>query len=243
MNDPKVFTADWCESCNFGDALMPMFVDRFAGVWPVLVKSGHRLVLGGSILNWADEDCCVWGAGLAYRTHKVNPAARLYAVRGPISADIARDCGNASQPVLGDPALLVSWVFPWAKVNMPKAYRTGYFPHYADWRGCYEAYRHDGQVDDYWGNVLAPTSDVVLAISRCTEVLTSSLHVLIVADALGVPSRLCHWGGQILGDGMKYEDYCLSVGRTQNEPAKMEKVRALQQGLVQATELWRRHHE
>jgi hypothetical protein len=92
----KPIAAQWCQSDNLGDKLMPWLVSKVAGQWPWYTATGPRWLLGGSILNWADADCYVWGAGLADRKHKVNPAAKLLAVRGPESAKIAVACGYSS---------------------------------------------------------------------------------------------------------------------------------------------------
>ena len=232
----KPIAAQWCQSDNLGDKLMPWLVSKRAGQWPWYTATGLRWLLGGSILNWADADCYVWGAGLADRKHKVNPAAKLLAVRGPESAKIAVACGCDAPLVIGDPALLTP-LYTGAPREI--CYELGVFPHYADWRGPVALY---GDVEGvYLGNVLADSRDTIRAVHQCAEVVTSSLHVLILCDAYQIPNRYHHWGGDIHGDGLKYQDYFASVGRTADTMATaaavQERQRALRNLLVDWTGL------
>jgi hypothetical protein len=222
----KPIPAQWCQSDNLGDALMPWLVGQRAGEWPWYTTTGPRFLLGGSILNWADQDCFVWGAGLADRTHKVNPGARLLAVRGPETAKLAVASGCQPPLAIGDPALLTPFY-----TDAPRShdYRLGVFPHYADWRGAWAEY--GDAMSCLMGNVLAPRMETIIALHRCAEVVTSSLHVLILCDAYGIPSRYRTWGGNIYGDGLKYDDYFASVGRTAGTPAKPEAVKERQRAL------------
>jgi hypothetical protein len=222
----KPITAQWCLSDNLGDALMPWLVSKRAGQWPWYTATGPRWLLGGSILNWADQDCYVWGAGLADRSHKVNPKAKLLAVRGPESAKIAVACGCDKPLAIGDPALLTP-LYTGAPREI--VYEVGVFPHYADWRGPVSLYGDAEGV--YVGNVLADRLETIKALNQCAEVVTSSLHVLILCDAYRIPNRYQHFGGEINGDGLKYQDYCESVGRTADTMATAAAVAERQRAL------------
>ena len=61
-------------------------------------------------------------------------------------------------------------------------------------------------------DICAPVADVARAISECEYVLSTSLHGLIFADALGVPNEWVVLSDQIAGGSFKFRDYLALFG-------------------------------
>ena len=56
-------------------------------------------------------------------------------------------------------------------------------------------------------SVLSPVNEIIREIAECETVVSSSLHGLIAADALGVPNRRIRHSGKVRGGDFKYDDY------------------------------------
>ena len=200
----------WCLSPNFGDALAPWLFERITGKRPIFAernaKYPHSLI-SGSILNWANEHSVVWGAGLASLGDGVK-AKDILAVRGPLTRLVAINQGMKCPEVYGDPALLLP---RWIQPQNGKDFEIGIVPHYVDQFRIEERYRDSKYI--LYIDILGGIEHVVTQINRCKRVASSALHGLIAADAYGVPNLWCQFGDSIGGDGMKYWDYLISVGR------------------------------
>ena len=71
----------------------------------------------------------------------------------------------------------------------------------------------------------------------CEAIVSTSLHGLIIANAYGVPARLATFKDsdrQIHGDGMKFEDYFLSIGRINVEALDLNEIGHLQADIASA---------
>jgi pyruvyltransferase len=193
---------------NFGDLLGPLIVERLSTALdrPATPQS-RRLLTAGSIVHFAHSGDVVWGSGV---NGKIEPAEidaetlDIRAVRGPLSQRILQDLGYAVPRVFGDPALLLPHLFPetieWAQVKR---------------RGL-TVIHNVNDLDDSDSSdpdVFSPREpvwDVIHRIAESEFVIGSSLHAVIVAEALGVPSRPCASGSE---HRLKYDDYYASTGR------------------------------
>ncbi|MCP2032062.1 pyruvyl transferase [Okibacterium sp. HSC-33S16] len=195
---------------NFGDLLGPMIVERMRERLGLDVAVGlpdHRLLSVGSILQYARNNDVVWGSGI---NGKVDPpwatldTLDIRAVRGPLTRQRLIEHGFSVPEVYGDPALLLPELFPeltdWARE--PKRYPLTIVPNLhdlAELRGR--------------AHVLSPRAPVwkvLERIARSELVIGSSLHGVIVAEALGVPARLVAPARENL---FKYRDYFEATGR------------------------------
>ena len=143
----------------------------------------------------------------------------IYALRGKLTEDVMRKVGYLSDndhPVLGDPGLLYPDLAPnWRQI--PKTYDFAVVPHYYDQTSGRKLVE-DLQAQGYsvkFINVSADDSvSVVRYIAASRAVISSSLHGLIVADAMGIPNRRVIFG-DISSDAkranampdFKYADY------------------------------------
>lgn len=206
--------AFWCRipsRPNFGDALTPWLIRRIAGQYPVFVRPEdprQKYFVVGSILDYAAARCTVWGSGIIARTDPISPAARLLAVRGPLSRARAIECGAACPEVFGDPALLLPRFYrPAAHVRRG----VGVVAHYSDrprLEGRWPTSRGLQLID-----IQDPVESVIDQIAACEVVASSSLHGLVVSHAYRVPALWVKFRDLPHGDDSKFHDYYLSLGQ------------------------------
>lgn len=196
--------AFWDESAgNFGDVLGPLILERLAGIrleWSR--PEDAELFAIGSIAEAIPPGYRGWilGTGAMFSEARLDLRwSRCLALRGPLTLDRARL--NEPPTLLADLGLLASMLV--AKPLDPDV-DVGVMPHYADRRRL-AAGRH---IDP-----LRPPLEVLAEIARCRQLVTSSLHGLVAADAFGIPSV---WmpSPRVLGDGYKFRDYAASFGQT-----------------------------
>ena len=211
MSQP--ITAKWHPMSNVGDRLTPWLVEKITGDHPTFAereRDGHILVGAGSILNWARSGNIVWGAGLASFSDEVVADCDIRAVRGPLSRAKALAAGCTCPETYGDPGLLLPTWLPAAD----QGDHVGIVPHYVDQeRASIYRSRGAGVI-----NVLQPVETFVAEITACSFVFSSSLHGLVIADAYGIPNAWIKLSDSVLGDGMKFFDHLMAVGRYPDLP-------------------------
>ena len=224
-------TAQWyIRDVNWGDALNPVLIEYLSerkarfDADPYMEKQ----MVVGSILELADSNTVVWGAGLIKEglAPKDKPKA-IHALRGPLTRKQLLSRGIDAPEVYGDPALLLPLFF---NPDVPKKYRVGLIPHYMD-KGhpWLDKHRSDPGicVIDVQGGVFS----FVEAIKSCDLVVSSSLHGVICADAYGVPSIWAEFSDRVLGKGFKFFDYFASVQRETSAPVRINESTSLTQVL------------
>ena len=209
---------------NFGDVLTPLLLERLFGI-PFRHVSYRRaeLVGLGSLLQKYTVPRLHWLRRLqesrrpplrVWSTGFIEPVApgrvlprrlKVAALRGKRSrAELERITGARFEVPLGDGGLLV----PHLLTQRPAIRHTfGLVPHYSD--AADPAVRElanrlpDAAVID----VLAEPLETLERIASCRFILSSSLHGLIAADALGIPNRRLVFGGGLIGGDFKFDDY------------------------------------
>jgi pyruvyltransferase len=203
---------------NFGDLAAPHLLGRLVGITPRYHDDGPRLMSVGSTLQTARDGDVIWGAGFNGARPELVHAPRhlhVYATRGPISFDYLHRAGFDVSRVSNvfDPAILVGHLFAdeIAKLrrhigNPPRDFIL--IPHFSDdavMRRLYPDYENHIRSAD------TPFFQMVSEILRSNLVISSSLHGIIVAEALGVPAI---WHRPLMGeDELKFTDYYLGTGR------------------------------
>jgi pyruvyltransferase len=214
LSTPLCYTAEdtmfWWKSsqgANFGDDLSHVIVEKMINQ-PVKhrsLNSNRKILLAaGSILHYARDGDVIWGSGFREDPSAENRFTYLdvKAVRGPRTRDFLLQKGVNCPEVYGDPAVLMSFLFPEFKREEP-TYDYIIIPNIGEME-CFQSYK----------NVVLPTLPWEVIVQKMMQsklVISSSLHGIIVAESFGVPARLLKmtWIESLL----KYQDYYESTGR------------------------------
>lgn len=225
----------WWRTRNWGDALNPMIIERLSGKpvrgWDLGVRTQRpncssygrgirKYLVVGSTLGHMTPETEVWGAGLMFENEMPHggAAAKIHAVRGPLSRKRLQELGMQVPAVYGDPALLCTRLFdPAERVTHP----LGVIPHEEEkkleWVQRIEADPKVKVID-----ITSGLENVVKEITSCSMIASSSLHGLIVADAFGIPWSWLVLSDKVGGNGFKFQDYFWSTGRKDILPARVE---------------------
>ena len=191
---------------NWGDGLTPFLLSRFAHVEAVWTERGTaEVVVVGSILGhimgpWYKG--AILGAGKLFQEQVIPPHAAILALRGPLSAK-----GVHGTFALGDPGLLADEL---VRIETKK-YDLCIVPHWSD-----QTLAHDARFTQYEHIVVDSSWDplrIVRTMAESRKVVSSSLHGLIVADALAIPRRFetsANWHSE--GGCFKVRDHNAAVG-------------------------------
>ncbi len=137
-----------------------------------------------------------------------NAPIHVYALRGKRTRDRLEGLmGQNYQHVpLGDPGLLIHHLFP--QVKRSHRYRVGVIRHYTE-EAREETLAPFQFKETSWRtiSILQRTQDFVEQVAECDLILSSALHGLICADALGIPNRYIHLTDIPIGGDYKFHDY------------------------------------
>jgi pyruvyltransferase len=210
---------------NFGDLLGPLIVRELVTelrLAPAVTR--RRLLAIGSVLHFGRAGDVVWGAGRNVKAGEPPAGLDVRAVRGPRTA-----AHHPAAVVGGDPALLLGGLRPDLLVDPARRFGVTVVPnlnelvHVPDRRAVLSP--------------RAPLTRVLRTIARSALVVGSSLHGVIVAEALGVPARAVR---AIAEPAFKYEDYYLATGRDPEQVVAGSVEEAIERGGASAPE-WDPH--
>jgi pyruvyltransferase len=191
---------------NWGDWLTPLLLSRFAHVEPIWTERGKAAVVCvGSVLGhivgpWFKGT--VLGAGKLFYEQSVPHDAQVLALRGPLTA---RNVPGTF--AIGDPGLLADEL---VQVET-KLYDLCIIPHWSD-----KSLAKDKRFTQYDHVTIEPTwapLEIIRTIAESRKVVSSSLHGLILADALAIPRRFevtADWSTD--GGYFKVRDHNEAVG-------------------------------
>jgi pyruvyltransferase len=193
---------------NFGDAIAPLLLEYFSDAdpaWTTHDPAEADVIVTGSILHHMPENWegTVIGAGSLYPDSKVPMGADYKAVRGPLTASLI----DHHEVALGDPGLLAGELVD----QQERKYELGIVPHWSDnvlaMKWC--ATGLSGLRIDVTDHPLR----VIRQIASCKRIISSSLHGIILADALGIPRRI-EMTPRFAKEGgdHKFRDHCAAVG-------------------------------
>lgn len=191
---------------NFGDELSHVIVERILHRRVMEAREpAPKLLAVGSILHFADNGDCVWGSGINgkhlkksdYRFEQLD----VRSVRGPLTRAFLLSLGVKTPEKYGDPALLMSLLFPEFKPVGVRDYII--IPHISEENLFCNV-----------ENVVSPSlpwHEVVQSIVESKFVISGSLHGIIVAESYGIPARLLYNNSS--EPLFKYIDYYLGTHR------------------------------
>ncbi|WP_253869741.1 polysaccharide pyruvyl transferase family protein [Promicromonospora umidemergens] len=198
---------------NFGDVLGPAIVARLVGsVTGDVASDAPALLSVGSILHLAPERSVVWGSGLNGKmlaaTKDIPDEVAFRAVRGPLTRRFLSGHGFDVPEVYGDPVLLLADVMPeLLRVGRAPVRDVLFVPNFNDKGDVSSAVgEHELETLDPQGQV----DSVLLQIASSRFVVSTSLHAVIVAEALGIPARFVRSAQE---HPFKYRDYLAGTGR------------------------------
>jgi len=201
---------------NWGDAVNPWIFEEITNKKVVSAKQIYNFrnipkFYGiGSILNSDLENTIIWGSGFIKPPLKIKGIpVKILAVRGELSGKILDENGIKHNRIYGDPALLMPGLYnPLVK----KKYKLGIIPHYTELIEISSLNKFNNSI-----TIISPLvenqnyMDIIDQIKECENILSSSLHGLILADAYGIPSLRLKFRDKIIGGDFKFDDYYSGV--------------------------------
>ena len=201
---------------NFGDQLTPLILDYYgfttvyAHYKPKYRFAGKAEIISvGTFLQNtpSDFDGIIIGTGND-DIQKTFQLADILSVRGKITQ---HNLGLENREIaLGDPGLLVSYLYPQIK---QKKYKLGIIPHFFDKVDCkFNKYLNRFQQDVQIIDVQRHPEEVIDDIKQCENIISSSLHGLVVADSFNIPNIMFINNFTMPERGVKYKDYYSAFG-------------------------------
>ena len=200
---------------NYGDLLSKYLAEKISGKpvkfvqpkkQPWYKRNKTNFLALGSILHHADKHSIVWGSGIIDHEQEI-AKADFRAVRGPQTRNFLLKLGYKCPQIYGDPALLLPKYY---NAEVKKEHKIGIVPHYHDYKKALELFQNNPAIkviDLLTLDVEETTREIV----SCENIISSSLHGLIVAHAYKIPALWVEFSDKIFGNGIKYIDYFESL--------------------------------
>ena len=195
---------------NFGDFITPLLLQKY-GYNPIFAQPNDaQLISTGSLFEHipANFKGVIIGTGFIDEKSLLYPSkAKILSVRGKLSLNKINS-HYKDNILLGDPGLLADKLL---KVRQIKKYKLGIVPHWIDKDSMiFNRLSNNLNKDILLIDVEDDPINVIEQIDRCENIISSSLHGLIVADSLGIPTG---WvlSDKVLGGKFKFYDYYSSL--------------------------------
>lgn len=184
------------------------------------------LISVGSIIEEANKNTVVWGAGVSHKDSYISAKSDIRAVRGYRTIERMRQLGIDTDGVaVGDPAVLLPDLY---SPNMEKKNKFGIIPHKSDFDEV--KFRFRDLIDSNEIVVISLRDKDVEAtireIASCDMVISTSLHGLIVAHAYSVPALWAE-NKPLIGDRSKFFDYFSALGIAEYKQQNLEYIESL----------------
>lgn len=202
---------------NLGDIINPYIIEALSGAPPKFTTKSPRLIGIGSIIKFAKAGDLVWGAGAPSKDTVIDPAATFRAVRGPLTRELVLEAGAACPEVYGDPAWILPRIY---RPTVKKTHAVGLIRHFTHRDIPIEIGEGVREIDILRVGY-EEIEQFIDEMLSCESIVSTSLHGIIIAHAYGIPCKhavMSASSRQIHGDGIKFRDYFLSVGRENVEP-------------------------
>nr|MBP7323157.1 polysaccharide pyruvyl transferase family protein [Deltaproteobacteria bacterium] len=204
----------WDSIVNFGDLITARLLESY-GFTPIHCSPKRaQVVATGSVLERIPEEYqgVIIGSGLIHgESVRFFSRAKILALRGELTR---QRLGAPEEIILGDPGLLIARL---SQDRQKKRFVLGLVPHYVDHRSS--SIRQILKNNRKEVCLIDPRRDpikVVRDIDTCEFILSSSLHGLVCADALGIPSAWILLSDRVIGSGFKFRDYYSALRMKKN---------------------------
>ena len=215
---------------NFGDALGPIVVHAMSGRMlrkqPFVSEETRLCAIGTIAQNFSGGTVRIWGSGLDPISQGLNvdedgyhlpphTRFRVAACRGRHTRQVFADRGVNSPEVFGDAGWFANRIWP-EHAQQEKVFDVGVVLHLTEWVDRRPGAALKPELSRYnipadlagrvtFINPIAERSidgvgEVVRRIGQCRRILSTSLHGIVVAEALGIPAfffgATTPWGPQ-----------------------------------------------
>lgn len=159
----------------------------------------------------------IWGTGfISYKDYNAFYRQNIIfnAVRGRLSLQRCEKLlGKELDIVTGDGGILAADILTKRET---KRYQVGIVAHYKEldhpiFQELVKKYK-----DACFISAKQDALSVIKQIDQCENIISSSLHGLIIADSLRIPNLHIHVSNALLGDGFKFDDYYSAYGERHN---------------------------
>mmetsp|Transcript_15269 Transcript_15269/g.26078 ORF Transcript_15269/g.26078 Transcript_15269/m.26078 type:complete len:346 (-) Transcript_15269:187-1224(-) len=199
----------------------------------------------GSIFDQIQQNDHVWGTGInpTWQKRRKPPAGVIYhAVRGLLTLNELETAKvlnktEAKSIGIGDPGTAVIHLFQNFQWKSNGTKQPCFVPHHQDEELFVESRKKYPDIEKYiqMVSVRETWRSVIKRLSNCSSIASSSLHGLVVADSLGIPSRWFQFSQSLTQktEGFfKYQDYFTTIGRLDASPLMRV------DGLLNKTNYW-----
>jgi pyruvyltransferase len=218
--------------------------DQFSLTFRLNLK--NYLVIGSTIDMLCKKNTEVWGAGIIDGTIplKTKPK-KVYAVRGPLTRQALLQQGIECPEVYGDPAMLVAKYY---KPHVTKKYKYGFISHVSNIDkvntllidGTPLKERKDILIIDF--SNYNRWTDIPDRICSCENIISGSLHGLIMAEAYNIPNVWIQFGKPLIGGYFKFHDFFLSISRDRKMPISINNGQIESKIINEALASWQPGH-
>jgi pyruvyltransferase len=172
----------------------------------------YKVYSTGSVMHFTKRDSIVWGTGCIDKGAIGDTPKKVYAVRGPLTRNELLKRGIECPEIYGDPALLYPMIY---NPKIEKKYKWGIIPHYIEFESDkdIDVLKNLEQLGFKIIDISSGEEEFINQVLEVENVISSSLHGLIIADAYGIPNTRVNISNKLIGGDFKFKDYCMSVGR------------------------------
>lgn len=199
----------WSQKKNFGDLLTPELF-KYYGYTPIETHVSDADIIGvGSLMHLLPSNYSgtLIGTGIIDDSEISLEQAHFAAVRGELSKT---NLGLPQSTPTGDLGLLAQSLLK--SNNSKKRYAVGLVPHFVDKAHPWIQYAMQELGDR--GCIIEvqdSAANVINRIAQCDIIVSSSLHGIIVSDALKIPNVWMELSDKVIGKGFKFWDYNSSI--------------------------------
>jgi pyruvyltransferase len=217
LNNDKVLLKYYDLENNWGDKVNPYLFEKLTGKKVISSNSifnflNKTKILGvGSLIVGDLSNSVIWGSGVIAEQIKLEIKPKeILALRGHYSLKKIQEVGGNCE-IFGDPVLLFPDFF--SNKNVEKKYKYGIIPHFKDKTSV--GIQKIAQLQNPEIKIIDIQSSVeefVIDVLSCENILSSSLHGLILADTYGIPTCRIVLSNKLEGGDFKFYDYYSGVG-------------------------------